>query len=1176
MADQYNDNARNTGSVIDDDDPLAELARIIGYDRPAGARPDGEAAPASAAGETGEIDLEAELLGELEPAYVNVGPRPEPDVSAPAARLEGSAPAEGEFAADASIFEDPYGNIDEPDAAAPVAGLPDEPPFDPFSTDEDFATDEMFDEDLGPPLQTSVEDAPDMELDIDLPEEDLYQALEEELTISDEDLSVNLSAEDGPDSLVSDFGDEEAPAEEVSTEPAMTEPPMTEAPAAYTSTEEAFRDELPDEEIDGSDWQAAEIPSAEMVTASDDVTEAGEHDFEDVFAEWDAMVETEFGEPVAPVYPGEEAAEGKQPAEAAGDEDILPPFLGTSPSAVTSYHGDSHDDDILAEMSRFELPVHGEVVAVKTDAAEAENASAYEDAAAHVAAEHHPETGDAGDDAAVATAEENEVFPEPAAADAMNFDSFEAELSADLDDFRTQLESPVVPEVPREEPTDAFPEIEADFDDAADDFLAEEDFDLTIEEFNPADELAEPVAYVDESAEDAPLEDVFAPAEKAEEAETMSFADMTEEPEDVAPESAAETPDDMTAAFSDFLSADAPGSEDAGSSEMELSSDDEAFTFEPTQPAAEDEPFDAFFPQQPVLPAVAVAPMTASAQAEPVAPVEAEEEDDWLASLEAELEEDVAEQEAAHAAAELPEPELPEPEMPYATADDGGDGAFDPSAIVDVDEMPETVAAFDIPDMPGEAAADDDNLESFFESELDREFADLVEAETNEDVTSANAGWYAAPADAKVAEETYSDFENDLGFAGPAETGYRPHPMPVDADAPVAVGEHDDADDGRRKPLIAGLVLGVALLLGGVVFAWSWISGGVTGDGTPKIIMADKDPVKVAPENPGGAKVPNQDKAVYEKVEGNESGQASQPRLVDSAEEPVDVVQRTIDPDMLPLEGRGEAETTDEIGKVEDRLTEGDTETAASANNSEPMLSPRRVRTMIVRPDGTIVARPQEEPAPTEAASAASETPATDAAPAATPTEAAAADPAADAAPAATEPATAGQVADATQETATTAEDQSLAPVRSVTTVPIRQAPVPTSRPADQPVNVVGRVSGNGNVSEVAAADPAAAAPAAAPAQQTQTAQAAAPANPGGYYMQIASQPSAEGAQASYQNLSRRFASVIGGRGVDIQRADIPNKGVYHRVRIPAGTREEANALCARYKSAGGSCLVTR
>ena len=82
--------------------------------------------------------------------------------------------------------------------------------------------------------------------------------------------------------------------------------------------------------------------------------------------------------------------------------------------------------------------------------------------------------------------------------------------------------------------------------------------------------------------------------------------------------------------------------------------------------------------------------------------------------------------------------------------------------------------------------------------------------------------------------------------------------------------------------------------------------------------------------------------------------------------------------------------------------------------------------------------------------------------------------------------------------------------------------------------------------------------------------------NPGGYMMQISSQPSEEAARASYESLSQRYSSIIGGRGFDIQRANIENRGVFYRVRIPAGTREAANALCAEYKAAGGNCFVAR
>ena len=113
-------------------------------------------------------------------------------------------------------------------------------------------------------------------------------------------------------------------------------------------------------------------------------------------------------------------------------------------------------------------------------------------------------------------------------------------------------------------------------------------------------------------------------------------------------------------------------------------------------------------------------------------------------------------------------------------------------------------------------------------------------------------------------------------------------------------------------------------------------------------------------------------------------------------------------------------------------------------------------------------------------------------------------------------------------------------------------APVPSARPAEQPVTIVEAVNQRGNLVD---------------------SQAAAP---GAYSMQISSQPSEAGARESYQNLSRRYASIIGGRGVNIQRADIPNKGVFYRVRIPVGSKNDATALCNQYKAAGGSCFVAR
>src|SRR5690606_11788605 len=108
------------------------------------------------------------------------------------------------------------------------------------------------------------------------------------------------------------------------------------------------------------------------------------------------------------------------------------------------------------------------------------------------------------------------------------------------------------------------------------------------------------------------------------------------------------------------------------------------------------------------------------------------------------------------------------------------------------------------------------------------------------------------------------------------------------------------------------------------------------------------------------------------------------------------------------------------------------------------------------------------------------------------------------------------------------------APIRKVTTTKV--LPVPENRPVDQPVTVVGRVTDQGQVQEAAARqqEVASVEPVQKPAET-----ASVPA--GSYVIQIASLPSETEAQTSYSKLSAKFANVIGGRGVDIKRAEIKN-----------------------------------
>ncbi len=336
-------------------------------------------------------------------------------------------------------------------------------------------------------------------------------------------------------------------------------------------------------------------------------------------------------------------------------------------------------------------------------------------------------------------------------------------------------------------------------------------------------------------------------------------------------------------------------------------------------------------------------------------------------------------------------------------------------------------------------------------------------------------------------------------------------PVFAEGDMAYAAPVDDTAGPSRgRGKTIALAIAGIALLGGTAAVALNFLGG---ENGPPPIILADNSPAKEKPADPGGENVPNQDQAVYRSVEGRSNGDIEQPTLLESEETPIQVTNVDI------ADGGG-----------------------ANA------LAPRTVRTVTVRPDGTIVGSTNAGTAPrsvrvTTLSDNRFEVGENSAAanpigPEATPPVAASP---------ASEPAPAPVVVAAAEPEVATPE-----PV-VVASEPVAPAPVvPT--PAPKPVEVA-KVEPTPEPEPAPAPTPAAASP---------------------YKVQISSQRSDAAARSSYDNLSRRYASVIGGKGVDYQRTDIPGKGIYYRVRIPAASRSEANTICSRLKSAGGSCFVTR
>jgi hypothetical protein len=481
---------------------------------------------------------------------------------------------------------------------------------------------------------------------------------------------------------------------------------------------------------------------------------------------------------------------------------------------------------------------------------------------------------------------------------------------------------------------------------------------------------------------------------------------------------------------------------------------------------------------------------------------------------------------------------------------------FDAAEISDQDEQLEALAYLDVPDLP---PVDEDKPTSYtpdYDFDIDAELANLLDkageprpAQQPAPVRAAAPLAAAAvpPMAAQVKNMPSDDFDVfekalEEDFRRSLDTQYSfgsKQPGPVAEDLDADDYEQEERSSPRRWIAVAAATA-VVLVAGGGAYAWMKTGHGTSlGGDEPKIVMADKDPVKVVPANPGGKSVPNQNKAVYDRVSGAASDQPSQKNLISSGEEPMDVAQRTLGPDNLPLDDEGGADMANVNANAGNTTTGQPAD--ATTTGDKPTLVPRRVKTMIVRPDGSLVAQDDGAAAPADAA-AKTANPAQTAN--ATPTSAA---------PAA---ASGGQsVDDVLASGGAPSADTAAADTAGV---PAPNMPVPLARPT-----------------QTAAAAPATAPTKLAPPAAQQPASTSAAAS-GDYLIQISSLPTEADAQKSYKRLAAKFGDVIGGRGMDIKAADVPGKGTYYRVRIPAGSKDAAVSLCERYRTAGGSCMVVR
>jgi hypothetical protein len=326
---------------------------------------------------------------------------------------------------------------------------------------------------------------------------------------------------------------------------------------------------------------------------------------------------------------------------------------------------------------------------------------------------------------------------------------------------------------------------------------------------------------------------------------------------------------------------------------------------------------------------------------------------------------------------------------------------------------------------------------------------------------------------------------------------------------------YEDAPPSRRRLAIMAIagVFALAVIGTAGAFGYRALFGSSASSQPPPVIKADTGPSKIVPAASG--KDAQSNKLITDRM--NERGQSE--KLVSREEQPIDKPATVV----LSQTAQQSALGSGVVGS-----------------------EPKKVRTIAIRPDQTVVAdaMPQAAAPLAAAASARPQAPAAkSAAPAARP---------------------------AVDNSTTDAETDSNSP--ATRSAPQARQPAP--------------VSGNAPLSLSPDASPARAQARPAPAPTLTAAvapQAAAPAPStsnaasGGSFVQVSSQRSEGEAQAAFRSLQAKYPDQLGRREPMIHKVDLGTKGTYYRAMVgPFANANEASDLCSSLKAAGGQCLVQR
>ena len=350
-----------------------------------------------------------------------------------------------------------------------------------------------------------------------------------------------------------------------------------------------------------------------------------------------------------------------------------------------------------------------------------------------------------------------------------------------------------------------------------------------------------------------------------------------------------------------------------------------------------------------------------------------------------------------------------------------------------------------------------------------------------------------------------------------------------------------------RKLTIGGVVLFIAV---GGGYAASKYFLPYNSDGQSTVIHADEAPYKIQAEQTSNNHDTSNNQDVYNHANGaDDASKENQDKLVDHSETPEDITALNNVPDSV--------DSFSDPSNVEDAIT-------AASDQTVPT---REVQSVVVNPDGTISPSNSADNAEKNADNSDTENSHAEAAIGATKS------------PNAVNPTSSTTNSQSNTETSTT--DSELAKIINDDAKSNEKnnasANVNNSENESDIFNSVKTPQTKKQAQPVQTADlseeSSAASKPVAPAKSANVTPMASVGS-GGYYVQIASQPTKESAVASLNNAKNSFGALIGSLPLSIEPASIPGKGTYYRVRVQVGPRENAISICERIKSQKGNCFV--